>query len=244
MTNKNLIIIPAYNEAASIGDVVDGCAAKAPSFDVLVIDDGSSDETAAIALAHGAAVVRHPFNLRYGGALQTGYRYAVQKGYTLAVQIDADGQHEPADVPKLAQPILDGHADVVVGSRFHAGSSYSMPLLRRIGSAWFGTLLRWLTNLPLSDPTSGLQALSRPVLELYTSEAFPIDYPDADMFVLLHRNGFRVVDIPATMYERPESKSMHSGLSVLYYVYKMTLAMLMNTIRPPVRSHRSPGGDA
>jgi glycosyltransferase involved in cell wall biosynthesis len=240
--NKKLIIIPAFNEAAAISDVVDGCFAKAPGFDVLVIDDGSSDATAAIALSHGATVVRHPFNLRYGGALQTGYRYAVQKGYDLVVQIDADGQHEPADVPKLAKPILDGSADVVVGSRFHAASSYRMPILRRIGSAWFGTLLRSFTGLPLSDPTSGLQALSRPVLELYTSEAFPIDYPDADMFVLLHRNGFRVVDIPATMYERPDSPSMHSGLTALYYVYKMTLSMLMNTIRPPVRTRR-PGGD-
>ncbi len=120
---------------------------------------------------------------------------------------------------------------MVLGSRFHAGSSYRMPLLRWLGSLWFSSLVRWLTGLSISDPTTGMQALSPRVLQLYISEAFPADYPDADMIVLLHRNHYRIGEMPVTMHERPEAPSMHRGIGVLYYVYKMTLAIFMNTIR-------------
>jgi glycosyltransferase involved in cell wall biosynthesis len=227
-----LIIIPCHNESAAIGGVVRRCRDMAPEFDVLVIDDGSSDDTVERALAQGATVVRHPFNMRYGAALQTGYRYAVRNGYQIVVQIDGDGQHDPADAPRLARPIIDGQADLVLGSRFHPGGTYRMSALRRIGVLWFRTLLKALASLDLSDPTSGLQALSRPVLDLYASNVFPIDYPDADVLLLLHRNGYRIVEIPVQMDDRPQSPSMHTHLTVAYYVYKMTLAILMNMLRP------------
>lgn len=228
---SGLVIIPAYNEAGSIPEVVERLFSRAPGFDVVLIDDGSSDDTKRVALASGAAVVSHPYNMGYGSALQTGYRYALRRGYPLVVQLDADGQHDPADVPRLASPIIEGRADVVYGSRFHSEGTYRMPFLRRIGSLWFRTLVRRLTGLPVNDPTTGLQALSQAVLELYVTEIFPTDYPDADMLVFLHRNGFRIEEIPVQMEERPESPSMHSGIKVLYYVYKMTLAVLMNAIR-------------
>jgi glycosyltransferase involved in cell wall biosynthesis len=237
-----LVVIPAYNEAPRIGDVLAAVARHAPDFDRLVVDDGSADATAAAARAAGATVVSHPFNLGYGAALQTGYRWALRHGYAVVVQLDADGQHDPAGVLALAAPVLAGELDLVLGSRFHPGSSYRMQPLRRLGSRWFSGLVRWLTGLSISDPTTGFQALSRAVLRLYTSDAFPADYPDADMPVLLHRNGLRVGERPVRMFERPELPSMHHGLRVLYYVYKMTLAILMNAIRPP--QPRAAKGDA
>ncbi len=237
---RKLLILPAWNEARSIADVVASCRASAPDFDVLVVDDGSTDGTADLARAAGARVVSHPFNIRYGAALQTGYLYALRGGYDLAVQLDADGQHDPDDVAALAAPILEGRADLVVGSRFHAGSTYPMPALRRLGSSWFRFLVRALSGVELADPTSGLQALGRDVLELYSTEVFPLDYPDADILVLAARSGFRIVDVPVHMRVESGSPSMHSGPRVLYYVYKMTLCVIMNALRPVAPRPRKP----
>lgn len=237
---RQLIIIPAWNEARSIAAVVAECRAKAPGFDVLVIDDGSSDDTAGIARRAGAIVVSHPFNIRYGAALQTGYLYALRHAYDVVVQLDADGQHDPADVAALAAPVLEGRADLVVGTRFHAASTYRMPWLRQVGSAWFRLLVRLLSGVELSDPTSGLQALHRDVLGLYVTDAFPLDYPDADILVLAARSGFRIAEVPAQMRVEAGSPSMHSGPRVLYYVYKMTLCVVMNAARP-VATRRAGG---
>jgi glycosyltransferase involved in cell wall biosynthesis len=228
---SGLVVIPAFDEAENISEVLQAVTRHAPEFDVLVVDDASHDGTAEIAHAQGAKVVTHPFNMGYGAALQTGYRHALRSDYGVVVQLDADGQHDPESLRALAEPILDGELDVVLGSRFHPGSSYRMPLLRRLGSLWFSSLVRWLTGLSISDPTTGMQALSPAVLKLYTSDAFPSDYPDADMLVLLRRNDYRIGELPVTMHERPDAPSMHRGIGVLYYVYKMTLAIFMNTIR-------------
>lgn len=239
LMSRKLLVIPAWNEARSIAAVVASCREKAAGFDVLVVDDGSSDATAVLARKAGATVVSHPFNIRYGAALQTGYLYALRNGYDLVVQLDADGQHDAADVEALAAPILDGQADIVVGSRFHAGSSYQMPWLRRVGGSWFRFLVRSLSGVTLGDPTSGLQALHRDVLELYSTEAFPLDYPDADILVLAARSGFRIAEVPVHMRAETGSPSMHSGVRVLYYVYKMTLCVVMNALRPvPARAPR------
>lgn len=248
MTSRNgsrmhggLVIIPAFNEVRAIGDVLRDVKAHAPGWDVVVIDDASEDATAAVAAGEGARVLRHPFNLGYGAALQTGYRYALQGGYPVLVQMDGDGQHDAREIAKLAAPVQARRADVSIGTRFFPGSRYRMPPLRRAGSRWFALLVRLLSGLRVTDPTSGFQAVGRPVLRFYCSERFPADYPDADVLVLLQRSGVRLVEVPVVMHERRDAPSMHGGVRVLYYIYKMTLAVVMNALRPtePIGAERS-----
>jgi glycosyltransferase involved in cell wall biosynthesis len=224
-----LALLPAYREERTVGGVVS--ALKAQGFDVLVVDDASPDGTARAAAEAGADVVRLPVNLGYGGALQTGYMYALRNAYRAVVQLDADGQHDPASAADLLAPVLAGEADVVLGSRFAGGQSYPMPWARRLGQRLFGGIATLITRRRITDPTTGYQALSPRVLEAYCTALFPDDYPDADMLVLLHRMGLRVVEAPARIHAR-SAKSMHGGLlRPLYYIYKMTLAIFMATIR-------------
>ena len=224
-----LALIPAFREAETIGEVVS--ALKAQGFDVLVVDDHSPDRTAKLAAAAGAKVVCLPARLGYGGALQTGYVYAVEHGYDAVVQLDADGQHDPACARDVAAPILAGEADVVMGSRFLGGHTYPMPFLRRLGQRFFGGIAGLITRKKVTDPTTGYQGLSGKVLEVYCTRLFPEDYPDADMLVILHRMGIRVVEVPVKMHPSP-GQSMHSGIiRPLYYIYKMTLAILMSLFR-------------
>ncbi|MFH0965811.1 MAG: glycosyltransferase family 2 protein [Planctomycetota bacterium] len=237
-----LAVVPAYDEEKSVARVV--AALRDQSLDVLVVDDGSSDRTAALAEAAGATVLRHPINLGYGASLQTGYLYALSRGYDVIVQLDADGQHEPSDARTLLDPVLAGEADVVMGSRFlpppkkgtgffsSTPAPYDVPWPRRLGQRLFGGLARLITGSRVTDPTTGYQALSARVLAAYSTRVFPEDYPDADMWVLLHRMGFRVRELPVRMYA-DAGASMHAGvLRPLYYIFKMTLALLMAVTRP------------
>jgi glycosyltransferase involved in cell wall biosynthesis len=221
---KRAILIPALNEAQRLGDVLRGVAERSPGFDVIVVDDGSSDATAAVAAGAGARVLRHRFNLGYGAALQTGYKYASRAGVELLVQLDADGQHDPADVAALLEPVARGELDLVIGSRFLDVGSYRMGALRRAGRALFQRLLGAF-GLCVTDPTSGFQAMNRSVLALYTGDAFPSDYPDVDVLLAAHREGLRVGERPVTMAQSARASSLHSGWAPIYYVYKMTLSV-------------------
>ncbi len=224
-----LAVIPAFREAGRIGKVVAALAEQ--GFEVLVVDDHSGDATAEEAAAAGAKVVRLPYRLGYGGALQTGYLYALARGYEAVVQLDGDGQHEPACARDVVGPILSGEADVVMGSRFLEDPDYPMPWMRRMGRRLFGGLAGLIVRRKVTDPTTGYQAVARKVLRLYASQLFPEDYPDADMLVMLHRMGFRVREVPVKMYPSPGA-SMHSGIvRPLYYLYKMTLAIFMALCR-------------
>ncbi|MBI5444813.1 MAG: glycosyltransferase family 2 protein, partial [Deltaproteobacteria bacterium] len=174
-----LILIPAYNEGARIGEVVERVRAVNPGFDVLVVDDGSGDDTGGAARAAGAVVLSHAFNLGYGVAIQTGYKYALAKGYDFLVQIDGDGQHDPACIPDVLAPVVADETDFALASRVLGGESYEPSVARRVGMAFFRRLVSWLIGQRITDSTSGFQAFNRSVIRFFTTEVFPCDYPDA-----------------------------------------------------------------
>jgi glycosyltransferase involved in cell wall biosynthesis len=220
---NRILIVPAYNEARSIERVVQAIAAVRTGCEVVVVDDGSRDATALLAARSGATVVRHPFNLGYGAALQTGYKYALSRSAEVLVQMDADGQHDPAEVPMLMEPVLSGDLDLVVGSRFLVDSDYEMTRIRRVGRSVFSGVAR-LAGLRVSDPTSGFQAMNRRVLEVYRADFFPADYPDVDVLLAAYRHGLRVGERPVRMLAANRASTMHGGLQSIYYIYKMMLS--------------------
>lgn len=226
-----MAIIPALNEQGSVGRVVERLRAANAALPIVVIDDGSTDATGAVARAAGAAVVRLPSNLGCGVALQTGYKYALREGYDAIVQLDADGQHEPADAAALLAVIARGEADVAVGSRFIGDSEFRGTRLRRLGMRLFGFLAFAIAGSRFSDVTSGFRALNRDVLRFFAEERYPCDYPDADVLVMLTRAGFRVKEVPVHMYARAGGASQHAGLRPVYYVFKMFLSLALVFVR-------------
>ena len=229
--NRGVVLLPAYNEEQTLGAVLEGIS-NVCGFDLLVVDDGSQDRTAEVAQSYGAKVLRHPFNMGYGAALQTGYKHAAQKDYDVLVQLDADGQHDPAFILPLARRVLDGHVDVCVGSRFLRGEGYLPPFARRVGMVLFGYIASVVTKRRITDPTSGYQALSNRVFRFFQSDLFPADYPDADVLILIHRAGFRAEEIPVAMKADMTGKSMHGGiLGPLFYVFKMLLSIGVTLLR-------------
>lgn len=225
-----LAIIPAYNEAETVADVVRGVKAQGVARAVLVVDDGSEDATVSAASSEGAVVVSLPFNLGYGAALQTGYRYALTHGYEYAVQLDADGQHDPASIPALLAAAESGWADVVVGSRFLGEGAYKPPLPRALGMRIFARIASSITGQKITDPTSGFQALNARTMQLFAEGDFPSDFPDADVLVMLHRLGYRIAEVPVVMHPGAAHKSMHRGLRPVYYIFKMLLSLLVTVL--------------
>ena len=236
-SEKILMIIPAYNEETEITSVIQGIRRYFPEGEVLVVDDGSDDGTPHKATEAGGKVLSHPFNLGYGTALQTGYKYALIKGYEAVIQMDGDGQHDPSFIPDLIAVIQKEETDIAIGSRFLTGagrfdpSIYRAPLIRKLGMRFFGTVTSLIIRQKISDPTSGYQAMNRKVLEWVSSDKFPCDYPDADVIIMLHRAGFRIREIPVRMFPNQNKKSMHSGWKPLYYIFKMFLSILVTLMR-------------
>jgi len=230
--DRILIVIPAYNEAGRVGRVVEDVRQTLPTADILVVDDGSADDTAAEASAAGAITLSLPVNSGYGAALQTGYKYGVRNHYGLLGQIDADGQHRAEYLLSMLEVLRDSDIDVVVGSRFlDRDGHYRASLARQVGIGMFARIASWVTRQHISDPTSGFQLMRIEVARFFCSEVYPSDYPDADILILLHRTGYRVCEVPVQM--RPsEGQSMHSGHRSLYYVYKMFLSILVTLLRP------------
>lgn len=236
---SEIAIIPALNEAQRVGAVIAELRKALPTLDVVVVNDGSTDDTEGVARRAGAYVVTHPYRLGYGAALQTGYLFALRRGYARAVQIDGDGQHDASLAPKLLGVVRDGNADIALGSRFLSGRPVAMPLTRRIGSATLRRLGRALAGIACTDPTSGFRAFDRAALTLLASDDFPHDYPDMDVLIRLRFAGIRIAEIPATVRERSGGTSMHSGLRPLYYAYKVALASVMAALRGR-RGQRAP----
>jgi glycosyltransferase involved in cell wall biosynthesis len=230
-SGRILLVMPAYNEAARLRLLVRRVREIFPSADVLVVDDGSSDGTAGEARAGGAFVARHPFNLGYGAALQTGYRFAVERQYDFLLQMDSDGQHDPLCLVDVLEPVRNEEADVAIGSRFLSTNAYKSPVARRVGSALFGSLASAITGKRVTDPTSGFWAMNREAIRLCARDSFPHDYPDADVLIALHRAGLRMEEVPVRMFPRADGPSMHGGLRPFYYVFKMSLSIFLELFR-------------
>jgi hypothetical protein len=232
MTRK-LAIIPAYNESGAIAATIADVREHAPGWDVLVVDDGSTDATHRIARAAGARVIRHPFNLGIGGAVQSGYQHALEHGYDYAVQVDGDGQHDARCLPALHAYLLE-HPDLnmVTGSRFLAedGDGYRSSATRRIGIRLFSWLLSRITRRPITDPTSGLRMTDRSGIELFARD-YPHDYPEVEAVLLLHAHKLRADEVPVRMRPRTSgTSSISSSMSVLYMT-KVTLAVFVGLFR-------------
>jgi len=233
-----LVIIPAYNEEKRIASVIRGVRDRLPQAEVVIVDDGSHDKTRWVAIETGAKVLSHPINLGYGAALQTGYKFALDKGFESIVQMDGDGQHDPSCIVDLLTPVKKGETDIAIGSRFLEtkdvsceGHGYRAPFMRKMGMRFFGTITSLIIHQKVTDPTSGFQAMDRKVLEWVSSDQFPCDYPDADVIIMLHRAGFHIREIPVRMFTSQNKKSMHSGWKPLYYVFKMFLSILVTLMR-------------
>lgn len=226
---KKLIIIPAYNESDSIADTVREIREKAAGFDYIVINDCSVDNTEEILIREKANFLSLPINLGIGGAVQTGYRYAWENGYDLAVQVDGDGQHDVSFLNQMAQVFEDESVDMVIGSRFIEKQGFQSSKARRIGISWFTFLIRILTGKVVTDPTSGLRMVGRDVIEIFQRN-YPRDYPEPESTASLLKKKKKVVEIPVIMRNRQGgTSSIHLGRSV-YYMIKVSLAVIAECI--------------
>jgi len=233
MTNKVLIIIPAFNEEATIVDVLKGLRLQCPDYDILVINDASTDNTSLLARSVGeVSVVDLPVNLGIGGAVQTGLRYANRKNYDCAIQFDADGQHRAEDVSLLVDLVLTGECDVAIGSRFVGDSKIKgTDLFRRFGIRVFEFLSLLLIRKRIRDHTSGFRAFSMEAVSFIMKE-YPVDYPEPEIVVLLARNKFNIKEVFTQMYSRQGGVSSISFYNGPYYMLKVMISMAIACIRP------------
>jgi len=226
LNNKTLVIIPAFNEEATIAKVIQDIKVFFPAADILVISDASTDNTSQAALSHSVKVIELPFNVGIGAVMRLGFRYACEFGYSYAIQVDADGQHQPQDIPKMQERLNSAeNPDMVIASRFLQPGGYKSTFLRRIGIRYFSTLIFLLTRRFIYDPTSGFRMFNHRLFTLF-AENYAEDYPEPESLVLALLKGFKVEEIEATMQERLSGKSSITGLKSCYYMLKVTLAIL------------------
>jgi glycosyltransferase involved in cell wall biosynthesis len=230
-----LAIVPAYNEEGMIGRVVRDIKRQTPGFNVLVVDDGSTDKTVVQAEAEGAMVLRHPFNLGIGGAMQSGYKYALAHGYDVAVQVDGDGQHKPEYLPEMLDALQTGgkEADMVYGTRFRGDPGYKVPLGRRLGNLIFSVVLSAITRQKITDPTSGFRMVNRRGIELFARD-YPHDYPEVEAALMVHKHELRMTEVPVQMRERAAGQSSIGALASVYYMVKVMLALFVGLFRKNV----------
>jgi glycosyltransferase involved in cell wall biosynthesis len=229
---RRVAIVPALNEEHTIGRVVDELRAFDAGLDVVVIDDGSLDRTAHEARARGATVLRLPFNLGIGGAVQTGFRFAFEHDYDVAVRVDGDGQHDPSQLGRVLEPLLRGEADIVVGSRFAGpdAAGYRSSRSRRIGIRILAGVVSWIVGQRVTDTTSGFQAVNRDGIALFARD-YPHDYPEVEATVMVFRHRLRLLEVPVEMRERSAGRSSITSLRSIYYMVKVLLAIFVGLFR-------------
>jgi glycosyltransferase involved in cell wall biosynthesis len=242
--SKLLAIVPAYNEVAAIGATVADIHAYAPEFDVVVIDDGSTDETSRVAQAAGACVIRHPFNVGIGGAVQSGYQFALENDYDVAVQIDGDGQHDARHIAELlAQLRAQPELNLVTGSRFLAEDrhGYRSSVTRRLGIRVFSGVLSAVCRRRITDPTSGFRMTDRRGIELFARD-YPHDYPEVEAVLMCHAHRLASVEVPVRMRSRQTGRSSIGSTQSAYYMVKVLLAVFVGLLR--ARPDVQPGDEA
>ncbi len=226
-----LIIVPAFNEARSLPGVLRALRAACPTYDICVVDDGSSDATSTVAARAGATVLRHAINLGIGGAVQVGYLWAREHDYDAAIQIDGDGQHDPAYIEEAIRPIVAGRADVVIGSRFIGSGGFRSTFVRRAGIHYLTWFLRLRCGARITDPTSGFRAAGRKAIALFAAW-YPSDYPEPEAIAFATRNHLSLCEVPVRMLEREHGESTISAWRSLYYLVKVSIALVLLPTRP------------
>jgi glycosyltransferase involved in cell wall biosynthesis len=238
---RRLAIVPALNEQTIVGRVIDELRAFDPGMEIVVVDDGSVDGTAGVAADRGVHVIRLPFNLGIGGAVQTGYRYAFERGFDVAMQVDGDGQHDPAQLPLILEPLLDGKADMVVGSRFAGEGAYRSTATRRIGINLFARVVSAIVRQRVTDTTSGFRAVNRKGIALFAAD-YPHDYPEVEATVMAVKHKLRLQEVPVEMRERGGGRSSITAFRSVYYMAKVLLAIFVGLFRRyavPIEEERS-----
>ncbi len=232
--NKILIIIPAHNEAANISRVISEAKETCPFADIVVMNDGSNDGTGEIAKQYGVKVIDICLWLGIGGTMQAGFIFACQNGYDIAVQLDADCQHNPAGIGDLIQPILDNDADVVIGSRFLTQEGYHSNFIHRLGILMISRTIYLVSGKRFTDPTSGFRAANKAAIAFY-SQNYPRDYPEAEVIMLLLKRKFRIKEVPTVMRARLSGKSSIRKLHTVYYMVKVMLSILIASLGRSVK---------
>lgn len=223
---KKLVIIPAFNEEGNLEKTVKDIKDNAPDFDYVIINDCSTDKTLEMCRRHGFSYLNLPVNLGIGGAVQTGYRYAYYHGYDIAVQFDGDGQHSASHLEDMVTTLIDTESDMVIGSRFIEKEGFQSSGLRRIGIKYFTGLIKILTGKTITDPTSGMRMVNKKLLEKFTDE-YPKDYPEPESVVTILSEKYKVTEIPVVMNEREEGVSSISLKNSVYYMIKVSFAILI-----------------
>jgi|SRR5215211_72523 len=227
---RRIAVLPARNEEKSVAGVIHEIRTADPELEIVVVDDGSVDATSQVAEATGAAVLRLPYNLGIGGAVQTGYQYALEKDFDIAVQVDADGQHDPKEIARLLEPILEGRADMVVGTRFAEGGGYRGTRMRRVGIHLFAAIVSLIVRQRVTDTTSGFRAANRKVIRLFAAD-YPHDYPEVEATVVLTRYGLKMIEVPVQMRIRETGNSSITAVRSVYYMVKVLLALFIGLFR-------------
>ncbi|OMF36652.1 glycosyltransferase family 2 protein [Paenibacillus peoriae] len=232
--HRILLIVPAFNEEDNIVGLISRIRSLPMSnVDILIINDCSSDRTGTLCENLGVEVINLPCNLGIGGAVQTGYKFAKENGYSVAVQIDGDGQHNPSFLRQLIEPIISGDSDMVIGSRYIKKEGFQSTFMRRLGINYFSKMLRVLTGQIITDPTSGFRACNEKVIDLF-SKRYPIDYPEPESIMYLKRNELKIKEIPVTMYARVGGNSSITSIKSIYYMTKVSLAILIDSMRKQI----------